>query len=400
MHKKGVFVDASQRSNDLSLMLQEKTLEAFLPKETRSQNGEEIILDIIADVLKIKKEKIDLQAGFDELGMDSVLIYSFIQELEKRQLSISMTDLMSCKNIEDLLFYFKESDPKTIKSDDKYWEVLKNADVKNSAKSVILIPGTPGISFPYMSMANAINTSSQVIGMNWKGVFDHAPFQSIEEVAIFNLEQIKQNLGNNSIDLIGHSYGALIVYEMVKLADKKGVCIDEVILIDSTPKLLSKSISENQLILMLLDAFGWNESQISQDNLIDIVENMLQKTIDEKIDYFESIQVMLNDVKMPQILNKEITASIFKSYMKTMSIKYSPKKKINKKVKVIKAKIDNVVKVEEMDQGWKKLFNEVEVIHAEGDHSSIIQKGTCDLWINQINKNKIKKNNSKSNILL
>lgn len=86
--------------------------------------------------------------------------------------------------------------------------------------------------------------------------------------------------------------------------------------------------------------------------------------------------------------------------MKTMSIKYSPKKKINKKVKVIKAKIDNVVKVEEMDQGWKKLFNEVEVIHAEGDHSSIIQKGTCDLWINQINKNKIKKNNSKSNILL
>ena len=33
-----------------------------------------------------------------------------------------------------------------------------------------------------------------------------------------------------------------------------------------------------------------------------------------------------------------------------------------------------------MDQGWKKLFQEVEVIHAEGDHYTIIQKGTCEDW--------------------
>ena len=49
--------------------------------EKNIQNGEEVLLDIIADVLKIKKEKIDLQADFDELGMDSVLIYSFRNSL-------------------------------------------------------------------------------------------------------------------------------------------------------------------------------------------------------------------------------------------------------------------------------------------------------------------------------
>ena len=382
MHKKGVLVESSQKENELSLMTRENTEVVLPPMEKNIQNGEEVLLDIIADVLKIKKEKIDLQADFDELGMDSVLIYSFMHELEKRQMSISMAELMSCKNIEDLLFYFKESDTitTTLKREEKYWEVLKNSEGENSTKSVIIIPGTPGISFPYLSIANAINTSSEVIGLNWKGVFDHEPFQSIKEVAIFNLEQIKQKLGNCSIDLIGHSYGALIVYEMLKNAEKMGIIVDEVILIDSTPKLLSKSMTERQLLLMLLDVFGWNETQVTEDQLLDIVENMLQKTMDEKIDYFQSIQLMLDNVKMPQNLNKEITASIFNSYMTTMSIKYNPKKKINKKVTVIKAKNDNVVKVEEMDQGWKKLFQEVEVIHAEGDHYTIIQKGTCEDW--------------------
>ena len=400
MHKDHSPIEFTDSRGDMSLMVEKlptsKSVDAGAKKIVQSSTDG--VLDIIAEVLKIRKEKIDLQADFDELGMDSVLIYSFINELEKRQINIPMHELMSCKNIAELTILFQEKEKGLVVNLEKHWDVLKRSEINNTSKSTVVIPGTPGISFPYASMAQSYRTKGQVIGLNWKGVFDHQPFQTIEEVAQFNLEQIKQNCANQSIDLIGHSYGALIVYEMLKHTEQMGVNIDKVILIDSSPKLLAKTRTEKQLLLMLLDAFGWNETQISPEQLVDIVETMVQKTMDEKIVYFQSIQSMLDDSKAPQILNEDLTASIFHSYMTTMSIKYKPKKKINKKVTVIKAKIDNVVNMEDLSQGWQKLFEEVEVIHAEGDHYTIIQKGNCDQWISQLKQQEQISNNQ--NILL
>lgn len=80
----------------------------------------------------------------------------------------------------------------------------------------IIIPGMPGLADGYHELADALPADDSVYGLQMRGLMDETPLERIEDMAAFNWQLIDQLAPQGAVHLYTHSYGGIVVYEMLR----------------------------------------------------------------------------------------------------------------------------------------------------------------------------------------
>jgi thioesterase domain-containing protein len=227
----------------------------------------------------------------------------------------------------------------------------------------------PGILTPYINVGKHFSDIYSVWGITWRAVYDDTnPFTTIEEWARFNLEQIKRHSPGKRINLIGHSYGNIIVYEMAKQLTEAGQSVGDVFLIDGAPDFLSKKYSPLQKIELFLQSIN-TEGQFSQQQIKQLTKQL--ERVNPK-DIPQAIAVMLDKQGIGSEANKRLIKKAYEIYDPAMSLQYKPTSELPLKAVVLRARDSKFYKGKLKDMGWKKYFETIKTDYVDGDHFSVV----------------------------
>lgn len=327
---------------------------------------------ILSDVLRIEASTIFDDEPFQDMGLDSVMAGLLIVELNKHFGSVSVKTLLEQDTINKLSKVLAEqfSEIKRlehVKRPVEYVECLAESDT--TEEMLWVIPGMPGILTPYINVGKHFSDIYSVWGITWRAVYDDAnPFTTIEECARFNLEQIKRHSPGKRVNLIGHSYGNIIVYEMAKQLTEAGQSVGDVFLIDGAPDFLSKKYSPLQKIELFLQSIN-TEGQFSQQQIKQLTKQL--ERVNPK-DIPQAIAVMLDKQGIGSEANKRLIKKAYEIYDPAMSLQYKPTSELPLKAVVLRARDSKFYKGKLKDMGWKKYFATIKTDYVDGDHFSVV----------------------------
>lgn len=92
-----------------------------------------------------------------------------------------------------------------------------------ASESIFLIPGIGGSAIDLRELAQRIQTQHRVYALEARGLDGSGePFDTVEDIALFNIELVKQIQPNGPYHLAGHSFGGLVALEMAHLLKLQG----------------------------------------------------------------------------------------------------------------------------------------------------------------------------------
>lgn len=350
------------------------------------KSTKQVIRQVLSETLSIPVEKIEDNIAFQSLGLDSILIHGMLQTLKSENIQVSASDILTHNTIEELTNHLQDQfRVNFIKEKGRmptHVELLKKG---NKSKPIFLIPGSPGMSSPYSDLAEFIDSNHTVYGLNWKGVMQgEMPFTTMEEIVQHNIDLIETISKGEAIQLVGHSYGGLIVYEMLKYYAEKQQEVSNVILIDSSPKILNTKYRESKKMKLFLKSISYNQF-ISDKEISEMCSQILKQSKAKRLIY---LLKLLNKKSIINQGHNPLIERLYTTYYSALDIKYKSKKvQLPFKANVIKASIDTVINDKSQEQSWDGYFSEVEAKSVEGDHFSLVKDPQNIKWIERIKFN-------------
>jgi amino acid adenylation domain-containing protein len=180
----------------------------ILPKN----NTEKKILEIWKKCLK--HTGISTDSNFFEVGGDSLKATQILSLIYKElHGKISLKDIFNNPTIEELSsLLLGQKEDKSL--------LIKLNKVQPELLDIFVIPPILGSSTIYRKLAASLNSRFNVYGLQYKGFDNETPFdESIEEMAVTFISEIKSLNKSNSVWLMGYSMGVPIAFEMAKILE-------------------------------------------------------------------------------------------------------------------------------------------------------------------------------------
>ncbi|MGH1516458.1 amino acid adenylation domain-containing protein [Chryseobacterium sp. JK1] len=244
-----------------------------------------------------------------------------------------------------------------------------------------IIPGALGSTEGYFTLAGNVPGEGAVYGLQMKGIAaDEAPNSSIKDMAAYNLKQIKETGVIGGITLLAHSYGGIVIYEMIKQAKESTVEIEKIIFLDCFTDPLSSfnSLGETEK----LRTYFRSLIQFSQPWLNDeAVEELVQQLPEEH--YMQFICDTVNT------LPAKTVARMWEVFRASVSAEYRLEEKLDQTLIFVEA--DNTQLSGEnwgdagAAAGWDHYFSDVQIIPTEANHFTIVNTPYCTEWLTQMN---------------
>jgi thioesterase domain-containing protein len=305
----------------------------------RNQTEEKLVL-MWQEILR--KEKIGVNDNFYESGGHSLLMIRLLNKVNKGfdNANIRLIDLMQQPAIALLGALIDGAGSKERSNP----HILRLRDGDDPVATFI-IPGMPGISDGYLDMARKIPTPGSVYGLQMKGLIaGEAPLDSIEAMAAHNIGLIRTIMPSGSIRLYAHSYGGTVVYEMLRQLKGTDIAVATVVLIESVPMGHGIGTDKAEIGLFLDNFFDVNGLTAEKQNfnhLWDLCE-------------------------------------------RSLSVKYHYADKLPFTVTQIIADGQGPRENPPGGTSWRDHYRHVNVIHAAGDHFSVIKEPYCSGWLANI----------------
>ncbi len=280
---------------------------------------EEKVVQIWQEFLNI--EQIGIHDNFFDLGGDSLLAIQLIPKLQKEfHISLSGNVLLSCSTIGSLCQNIQDS------------ILVKNSSTELPSCLVELQKGNPEITplflvhpvggsvYFYRDLTQKLGSQQPVYGIQSRGVEGEAePLSTVEEMANYYIESIRQLQPHGPYLLGGSSFGGVLAYEMTQQLCQIGEEVPLLIMLD-TPgpgQMPVKNVQTNaEIIIYYLTVLG-SKNLLSLDEL----ENL---PVERQVNYFWEQQTDLAGIPN----DFEQTArmlQLFKANMQAM-LNYVPKK--------------------------------------------------------------------------
>jgi fatty acid synthase len=213
------------------------------------------------------------------------------------------------------------------------------------------------------------------------------PLDSIEKMASYYVQKIKEVQPRGPYKLIGYSFGGTVAFEMALQLEKENEAVAVLVLLDASPRIkqLAQNISEstkeeweNALFFGYLSQY---KSNISPYNFKELAEN---KTTLQKLEY---IARLLHE-EHPEISLEEIQelAAGFRARAEIV-VAYEPGAKVRAKTVLIKALQSKKDEDVPYDYALSDICEDaVEVVEVDGNHYCFYEKA-LELGIpNMVNK--------------
>lgn len=375
---------------------------------------------LIADLLKLDKDKIERDKDLALYGVDSILLTELNAELNAYyEISLLPSVFYNNTTIESLAEHLleeynaavhdKHQDIDAVISENGSSNKHTSSSTKNNEHSlsqldtnelqstiegssyliqfhkivpekpnVFIIPGVPGIAYGYYELAEQFSKYGNCYGITMQGIFDNKkPLDSIEKMASHNVAEIaKIAQPDSAIYLVTHSFGGLISYEMVKQLQALCIEVKQIFMLDCFPNTLSSN--EMDKTVLFLNLFP----EIFDKVEIEALKNRVQAILQEKNTVRKELLydfITTNGVTV----NEQMFGKLWDVFDVSMSCTYEMD--IQHQVPITLAKVkDQVITNGSYDLGWSPYFEQVEVIDVEGDHFSIIREPHCSKWVKEI----------------
>jgi thioesterase domain-containing protein/acyl carrier protein len=205
---------------------------------TTNKRGEDFIAprnELEAQLAKIWEELLEvnpigINEDFFALGGHSLLSMRMLARIGSSMgKKLPVTIILQHPTIEQLAKAIS-----TVTEND--YSLLVPIQTKGTTRPLFLIHSANGNLVAYGELVRELGPEQVLYGIKARGVDgDQIPHSSIEEMATYYLELIKTVQPNGPYQLLGHSMGGLIVYEMARQLQHKGQEVGLVGLLDTYP---------------------------------------------------------------------------------------------------------------------------------------------------------------------
>jgi thioesterase domain-containing protein/acyl carrier protein len=205
----------------------------------------EMLTTIWQRVLQVSSIGVD--DNFFEIGGDSALALALFNEIAKacgRELPPVM--IYHAPTIAALAAVLEESEAPRVPP-------LVQLKAGSTDPSVFITHGLGGSVMDFFQVVKHIQTPRAIYGMQQKGI-DGAeePSQSIEEMARYSLEAVKQLQPQGPYLLVGYSLGGLVTLEMARQLNAAGETVALLAMLDSYPEIRYLSFAQRSRLLARL----------------------------------------------------------------------------------------------------------------------------------------------------
>lgn len=226
LEKKRFWIEAKEKTE---IKVEKEVVNEAISKEECL----EIVMDICRDVLE--EEDIDPDGDFYDVGGDSLLMLSFLEDINKKfDLTLKLNDfagINSLREIADMICNIK----KTSEESKKYSFVSKIRNGSSKADNLFLMHPAGGTTFCYTLLNKYMSPD---VDMNIYTIDlpeDYEKYPSMEALADLYIKAIKSIQKDGSYKLGGYSLGGNLACEMAVQLEANGNTVDEVLLFDSHP---------------------------------------------------------------------------------------------------------------------------------------------------------------------
>lgn len=186
---------------------------------------EHLLVSLIKKFLKINE--IGIFDNFFDLGANSLLAITLSSEIKKHfNRSISILDIFKYPTIVELA---KRIHTQNIEND----SIHKIHSGTTSSPLLFLMHASDGLTFAYSHLASCNFEFSIYSLKNPRFGQDASPFSSLEEMAHYYMNQIRDVQPHGPYYLGGWSFGGCLAYEIAAQLEEAGEAIEHVFLIDS-----------------------------------------------------------------------------------------------------------------------------------------------------------------------
>ncbi len=250
---------------------------------------EKKLLEIWESSLKV--DEISVDDNLFEVGGNSLSAARIVSSVYKHTLqSLSLKNVFNNPTIQELALLLEGN------LEDK--SLLLNLNTsKDREKNIFLIPPVLGSSTIFSPLAKHLSVLGNIYGLQCRGFDQETDFdRSIEDMARSFVKEITSANCDTKLTLIGYSMGVPIAYEMTKLLEVQGYCVDLVFLdrgVDSSP-LNDSLVLDEKHVRRTLDNELKNWPEDMRHENLDRLNSLLKNNLVALSRYRESGSVSSN----------------------------------------------------------------------------------------------------------
>ena len=256
---------------------------------------------------------------------------------------------------------------------DNYLPLVTLQEEHNDLAPILCVPGAGGSVANFLSLVNALKTDRSVYGFQPRGLDGvHAPHDSVSSAAECYVRAFDAAWENKAVNLLGHSFGGWIVFDMAEKFLAMGRKVESLIIVDSDAPdksdATAKHLDEVEILLKFINIV---EQMVEQP--IQINESELRSS--SKAGCREIIhQRMVKFGLFPKQSNADVLTGIIQTFSSCLRISYIPKQVypyLTHLVLMNEPKLDaeqNKKKHLKCVEGWRLWAPNLVVWYSPGNH--------------------------------
>lgn len=357
-------------------------------KETKQRNTKEKSSDIsftkenclsyTIDICKkvLEEDEIDPDSDFYDLGGDSLLLISFIEELNKIfDIKLKLNNFANFNSIREVADFIYESKKEI--GEDKFDFLMQIRKGSDKANSLFLIHPVGGTTFCFSMLNKYLSTDVDLNIYTIDLPENYLDYPSIELLAEYYIKAVKSIQSKGKYRLGGYSFGGNVACEMAVQLEKNGEEVEDIIMFDSLPPVAyhinndaPNEYSESDLIAVLACYFEL------EDKYLEYIINNPDLKLNDFMKMFKEIkkqEIPLNENEIMNFYNKWkfshklLRRHDIKTKINAKGIMYRGTSPISNKL-VDKFRIADIKKEE-----WNSHFkNNITIIDAPGNHHTML----------------------------
>lgn len=205
---------------------------------------ETILMEIWKEVLGL--ESVSRHDNFFEIGGNSIYLVKVLDRIRKRNIVLQLKDLFIHQNIKSQSQFItarlneaRSNFPlsELNDADSTYNHLLLLSECSDNIAPLFILPGSDGLSDGFYEIASALDRRYSVYGIQMLGIFEgEEPMTDLKEIARLNIQWIKKIQPAGPYRLVGHSFGGLVLFEMMKMLEGSKEKVDFACILDISSK--------------------------------------------------------------------------------------------------------------------------------------------------------------------
>ncbi|SFE91436.1 amino acid adenylation domain-containing protein [Chitinophaga sp. CF118] len=320
---------------------------------------EKKLTDIWKELLGI--ERIGIYDNFFELGGHSLILIRLMSKIGKMGYRLQLGDLMTNKTIETQAALLAQS---TLQGGVNDHIVLLN-DARGD-KPMFIIPGGYGMVDLYDQLVNKLDKNGPVYGLRMTGLLEgEVPLDSMEAIAAQNIQWIKEVQPEGPYRIMGHSFGAYALYEVIRQLEGMQEKVELAVMLDA-PVRLSYSVNTDTL---LDDAMIYLEEH-------KLIEEPYPDWIKEMRSAMELLPVSDRRAYLLDVVRNECKGMSKMLYLMicNSTMEYYVSGKVDATLTIVSAVEQNWNKFGfDETLGWKPYAGDIQAIVTPGNHVTMLE---------------------------